>query len=201
MKRVGLGVLFVSVMAVSAAEAAPGDLAVVRGTLEWPSKVGQESFVVVRGDDGRLVYADVASSKRATPDTLAAGRRVSVVGIEGSRPWEVQALVVGSGDTAVSHAPMPSTTAAASEPDWERIEGVVESASARVLVLKALDGRQVTVDVSNLNRPGVLVRGDTVKVFGASRGPKDFLAVGFLQTRGGDASALPQGVVQGARWR
>jgi hypothetical protein len=183
-----------------AAEAAPGDLAVVRGTLEWPPKVGQESFVVVRGDDGRVIYADVANSKRATQDALAAGRRVSIVGIEGSRPWEVQAIVLGSGDSAVTHAPLPSTTApAASEPDWDRIEGVVESASARVLVMKAFDGRQVTIDVSNLNRPAVLVKGDTVKVFGASRGPKDFLAVGFLQTRGGQASALPQGVVQGAR--
>jgi hypothetical protein len=188
-------------MAMSAAEAAPGDLAVIRGTLEWPPKLGHESFVVVRGDDGRVIYADVATSQRASQDPLAAGRRVSVVGIEGARPWEVQALVLGSGDSAVSHAPSPSAPAAAAEPDWDRVEGVVESASARVLVLTAFDGRQVTIDVSNLNRPGVLVKGDTVKVFGASRGPKDFLAVGFLQTRGGEASALPQGMAQGARWR
>src|SRR5207248_2808366 len=42
------------------AMAAPGDPRAVRGNLEWPAVLSAEPFIVLRGDDGRLYYADVA---------------------------------------------------------------------------------------------------------------------------------------------
>lgn len=198
MKWIPLAVAFAHILAVGAVEAAPGDLAVVRGSLEWPPALAQEPFIIVKGDDGRDYYADIATAQRTTRDALTAGSRVSLVALEGARAYELQALVFGGGDTALSRAPLPSPTAP-SEPEWQRVEGVVESVSDRTLVVKSFDGRRVTVDVSNLNEPRLLRPGDTVKVFGAAAGGQDFVATGFIQARGDGASALPQGAVRESR--
>ena len=58
------------------AMAAPGDPRAVRGNLEWPAVLSTEPFIVVRGDDGRLYYADVARARRMTPATIAGGQRI-----------------------------------------------------------------------------------------------------------------------------
>lgn len=97
------------------AMAAPGDPRAVRGNLEWPAVLSAEPFIVVRGDDGRLYYADVARARRMTPGTIAGA--ISLVGIEGNQPHEIGAVVVGAGDSALSVAtpppPAPAETAAA----------------------------------------------------------------------------------------
>jgi hypothetical protein len=96
------------------AMAAPGDPRAVRGNLEWPAVLSAEPFIVVRGDDGRLYYADVARARRLTPGTIAGA--ISLVGIEGNQPHEIGAVVIGAGDSALSFAtppPAPADTAAA----------------------------------------------------------------------------------------
>ena len=69
------------------AMAAPGDPRAVRGNLEWPAVLSAEPFIVVRGDDGRLYYADVARARRMTPGAIAGA--ISLVGIEGNQPHEI----------------------------------------------------------------------------------------------------------------
>jgi hypothetical protein len=179
MKRIGLAALVIVILGAGDVDAGPGDLVVVRGTLQWPTALAQNPFAVVRGDDGRHYYADTAVAQRASGDGLAAGRRVSLVGVEGRRPWEIRALVFGAGDSAMTTT-APGGPAAASEPDWDRVEGVVESASDRVVVLRAADGRDVKVDVSHLNHPRLLAKGNTVKAFGTSRSTRDFVATGVI---------------------
>jgi hypothetical protein len=93
------------------ATAAPGDPRTVRGNLEWPAVLSAEPFIVVRGDDGRLYYADVARARRATPATIAGA--ISLVGIEGNQPHEIGAVVVGAGDSALAFAPPPPAQPAA----------------------------------------------------------------------------------------
>ena len=61
--------------------AAPGDPRLVNGVLEWPRTVTNESFVIVRGDDGVLYYVGLAATRR--DGTVTAGARVAVLGIEG----------------------------------------------------------------------------------------------------------------------
>ena len=78
--------------------AAPGDPRTVRGTLEWPASLSAEPFVVVRGDDGRLYYADVSSAQRMNAGAISG--RISLVGVEGNQPHEVHAVVIGAGDSA-----------------------------------------------------------------------------------------------------
>src|SRR6266446_5622259 len=66
--------------------AAPGDPRTVRGSLEWPASLSAEPFVVVRGDDGRLYYADVSSAQRMNAGAISG--RISIVGVEGTQPHE-----------------------------------------------------------------------------------------------------------------
>jgi hypothetical protein len=84
------------------AMAAPGDPRAVRGSLEWPASLSAEPFIVVRGDDGRVYYADVSTASRLSTDAIAGP--ISLVGIEGNQPHEIAAVVVGAGDTALTFA-------------------------------------------------------------------------------------------------
>ena len=80
--------------------AAPGDPRTVRGALEWPASLSAEPFVVVRGDDGRMYYADVSSAQRMNAGAISG--RISLVGVEGNQPHEVHAVVIGAGDSALT---------------------------------------------------------------------------------------------------
>jgi hypothetical protein len=96
------------------AMAAPGDPRTVRGSLEWPASLSAEPFVVVRGDDGRPYYADVSSAQRMNAGAISG--RISLVGVEGTQPHEVHAVVIGAGDSALTFAtptvPTPAEAAA-----------------------------------------------------------------------------------------
>jgi hypothetical protein len=80
------------------AAAAQGDPRLVNGVLEWPRALTNESFVIVRGDDGVLYYVGVASARRE--GTPSAGARVAVLGIEGRSAHEIAAVGLGIGTTA-----------------------------------------------------------------------------------------------------
>ena len=73
--------------------AAPGDPRLVNGVLEWPRTVTNESFVIVRGDDGVLYYVGLAATRR--DGTVTAGARVAVLGIEGRGAHEITAVGFG----------------------------------------------------------------------------------------------------------
>src|SRR2546429_7217153 len=79
------------------AVAGPGDPRLVNGVLEWPRTVTNESFVIVRGDDGVLYYVGLAAPGR--DGAVTAGARVSVLGIEGRSAHEITAVGFGSGAT------------------------------------------------------------------------------------------------------
>ena len=90
------------------AMAAPGQPRALRGSLEWPASLSAEPFIVVRADEGRLYYADVSSARRVTAGAIAGP--ISLVGIEGTQPHEIAAVVVGAGDSALTFA-TPGTPA------------------------------------------------------------------------------------------
>jgi hypothetical protein len=80
------------------AAAAPGDPRLVVGVLEWPKTLASEPFVIVRGDDGVLYYASVATARHDSG--ISAGARVAMLGIEGRSAHEITAIGLGSGATA-----------------------------------------------------------------------------------------------------
>jgi hypothetical protein len=205
MKRslVGLALLGLSA---GAAVAAPGDPRVLQGTLEWPATVTSEPFVVMRGDDGRLYYADISVAQRRTPDPLRAGSRMAVLGVEGSRPYEIAAIAVGAGDaTSLGLTPSssPSTPSASipstaltpgppPEPMW-RMDGTVQSVAGTTVTLRTTAGRTATVDVSLLDEKTrqALRTGDRVSLFGVPRKDRRLVANGFIQSDAGPPAASP----------
>ena len=96
-------VLTLSVVLASPALAAPGpgDPRLIQGTLEWPATLSSgETFIVIRGDDGRVYYADVMAAQRHVQGALTAGSRIAPLGLEGIKPHEIIAVALGSGDAA-----------------------------------------------------------------------------------------------------
>jgi hypothetical protein len=97
------------------AMAAPGDPRALRGRLEWPATLSAEPFIVVRGDDGRVYYANVSTAQRMSAGAIAGP--ISLVGVEGNQPHEIAAVAVGAGDSALTVAPAaPAPPPAAAPP-------------------------------------------------------------------------------------
>ena len=121
-------VLAFSVVFASPAIAAPGDPRLIQGVLEWPSILGGgEPFIVVRGDDGRVYYADVMAAQRHVQAMVSAGSHIALLGLESTKPHEIVAVALGSGDAAAlslalaqgtptTPPPAASTTSAAVVP-------------------------------------------------------------------------------------
>jgi hypothetical protein len=119
MIRLLIGFCLVLVLTLPAL-AAPGDPRFLQGTIEWPSALTGEPVIIVRGDDGRVYSADVAGARRHGSEILKVGSRVALLVLEGARPHDVTAIVIGAGDAtslarALSQggAPVPAPTAAA----------------------------------------------------------------------------------------
>jgi hypothetical protein len=207
------GVLIVPVIA----GASPGDSRVIQGTLVWSPGGTGEPFVVVRADDGKYYIADLSAAQ--SRGAINVGTRISVVGVEGVRPFEVTASIIGAGDSALSAPPptpaIPSAAApaspsaspatikppggaapaAAAARSWRRVEGKVESVSNAELTLRDATGGPVSVDVSQLSGDvsGVVRPGDDVTVFAtATEGSDRLVAVGFVHTEPATGAALPR---------
>lgn len=201
----------------STAAANPGDPRILQGVLVWSPGGDGAPFVVVRGDDGRHYVADVSTAQRRGDRPANVGDRVSLVGVEGTRSWEMSTLVVGLGDSALSAVPPPTAVpptaspipprartapapaASANRPadagrPWQRIHGRIEAISGKTLRLRDIDGRTVTVDMSQLkgNAETALRPGDDATVFVVAENDQRLVAVGFVQREGPQPSALPR---------
>jgi hypothetical protein len=200
--RVALAPVALGIVALSDGTALgePGDPHVVQGTLEWPAAAAADvPFIVIRSDDGRAYCADLTAAQRRMPGALALGTRVSLLGIEGARPHELTAMVVGAGDasslglapaftSASSGSPAvtagaPPTPAAATDSMW-RMDGVVQSVSGTSVTLRAADASTLTVDVSNLSQGTLqaLRPGEQVSLFGVPRPDQRLVANGYIQS-------------------
>jgi hypothetical protein len=175
-----LGLAAIAVAAPAPGGAAPGDPVALRGTLAWPPAPVAEPFFVVRADDGRFFYVDVTRADRRGGQGLRAGERLSLLGVEGTRPWEIGAVALAPGDAALVVPPAPTEPAASpptegaveasreGEPrPWERIDGTVQSVRGRTVVVRRADGRTVRVDIARLgvNRGRDLAPGTRVTLF------------------------------------
>ncbi|HEV8617314.1 MAG TPA: hypothetical protein VGU22_17610 [Methylomirabilota bacterium] len=184
--------------------AAPGDPRTLQGTLEWPGSLGSAPFVVVRGDDGGYYYADIAGAQRRGGGVVTAGGRLSVLGVEGTRPFEISAVVVGPGDSALvggsaslpsdfpsaspslaarPAAPTPAVTLPEpSAPPFWQVEGKVVGVTPREMVLDTRRGQRVTVNIESLSpwAREMVGHGDEIKLFGDERPDRRLVANGFI---------------------
>jgi hypothetical protein len=115
--------LTLSIAFAGPALAAPGDPRLIQGALEWPPALSSgEPFLVVRGDDGRMYYADVMVAQRYVQGALSAGGHIALLGLESTKPHEIIAVALGSGDAAAlsfafaQATPTASLTAPSSPP-------------------------------------------------------------------------------------
>jgi len=121
MIRLLIGFCLVLVLTLPAL-AAPGDPRFLQGTVEWPAALTGEPVIIVRGDDGRVYSADVSGARRHGSDVLKVGGRVALLVLEGARPHDVTAIVIGAGDAAslaraLSQGGTPTPAAAAAPPN------------------------------------------------------------------------------------
>jgi hypothetical protein len=179
------------------AAAAPGDPRLLKGTLEWPATLSTESIAVVRGEDGVLYYVEASSAERLGPPITG---RVSVVGIEGMKPQELSAVVIGSGDSALAPLQAPSAPAdiaasprTDSSDDLWRVQGKIRAVTIADIIVETPDGQSVRVDASKLSpwtrqtvRPG-----DEVKLYGVPQADRRLVANGFIQLMPSVPSASP----------
>lgn len=115
--KFSVAILTLGVALAGPAVAGPGDPHLIQGSLEWPPTLsGGEPFIVVRGDDGRVYYADIMAAQRYAQTTLSAGGHVALLGLESTKPHEIVAVALGSGDAAALSLalaqPTPTTTVA-----------------------------------------------------------------------------------------
>jgi hypothetical protein len=204
-----LSALLLVAVCTPGALAAPGDPRTLRGTLEWPASLTTEPFIVVRGEDGGHYYADVSAAARRGSGGLTAGTRMSLLGVEGARAFEIAAIAIGAGDAAIApgtgpapgdavsasppSAPRPRPTqpaasiAAAPSPgdtsaDFWKVEGKIVSVSPREMVLETPRGQRTAVNIENLSpwTRNLVGPGDEVKLFGEDRGERRLVANGFI---------------------
>lgn len=208
MKRSLILALAITGLVTGSALGAPGDPRVVQGMLEWPQNLSAEPFVVIRGADNRLYYADISTAQRRAPGPLTAGSPIAVLGVEGGRPHELTALAFGPGDpttlglTVPPAGPEPAASPASpraavvgppAEPMW-RLDGTVQSVSGTTVGLRTKDGRTHSVDASRLS-PGTLRAlraGDRVTLFGVPRNDDKLIANGYIQAEPAQPAASPR---------
>jgi hypothetical protein len=196
-----------SLLAATAASAAPGDPRVIQGTLVWPLVLGDEKLMIVEGSDGTRYFGELSSAHNVARAPMRAGDTVAFAGLEGQRPNEIEVAAVGP-DGAVtitaSRAALPRAMAqaparqAANEPaamigDWKRLDGVIEGLAGATMELRTRDGKRVSIDLSQSNQPHWLRPGTEVTVYGHARTDGGLVAVGFVQ-REPLGQALPRSV-------
>ena len=169
------------------AAGAPGDPRLLKGTLEWPATLATEPIAVVRGDDGVLYYVEASSAERLGAPITG---RVSVVAIEGMKPQELSAVIIGSGDSAVTSVQTPSVPGEiAASPrtdstdDLWRVQGKVRAVTVSDIIVETSYGEAVRVNASKLSAwtRQTLRPGDEVKLYGVPQADRQLVANGFIQ--------------------
>jgi len=126
-----------------------------------------------------------------------------VLGIEGSRPYEIAGIAIGAGDAAAlglvpgassePSAAVSSGSVAPAEDMW-RVDGTVETVNGSTVGLRGPDGRTRSVDLSQLSESTwrTLRPGERISVFGAPRDDRRLIANGFMQAEGLPPAASPR---------
>lgn len=190
--------------------AAPGEQRTLQGMVVWSPGAGGEPFVIVQADDGRSYVVDVSTAQRRA--AVNPGERVAMVAVEGPRPFDLIASVIGVAEPPPSGAVIPPAPASASpsaspptasgpppppapaERSWRRIDGRIERLVDSTLRLRDEGGRTHAVDVSQLstNVVGTLRPGDAVTVFAIPEGRDHLVAVGFVRMDPPAGAAAPR---------
>ena len=155
-------------------------------TSNWQNIHGRVQSVngptlTLRADDGRHLTVDMAKVGPEIQKNLQRGEGVTVVTytVSGNN---VRAEYIQK-DSSAGVQPSASPAQPVDEKNWQRIHGKVSAVNASQLTLKADDGRDLNVDMKDVN-PEVqkaLTPGEGVTVAGFYRGDDKHVTARFIQ--------------------
>src|SRR6266566_9379547 len=150
--------------------------------------------VTVKADDGRVLTVDAARVSTDIRSALQPNAGVTLIGQAGGSANQFTARYIqqdssdpSRGGTVVGQTPANQSPSAAPAPvdeqSWQRIHGTVGSASGSTLSLKADDGRNLNVDMKDVDQAirQSLSTGEKVTVIGFYRGDQNTVAARYVQ--------------------
>jgi len=140
------------------------------------------STMTLHADDNRRLTVDMTKVGSEIQKNLQRGDRVTVATHEVSGTNVKAEFIQKDSSAGVQPSASPTTTPV-DEKNWQRIHGKVTSVSGAQLMLKADDGRDLTVDMKEVN-PAVqkaLAPGEGVTVAGFYRGDDKNVSAKFIQ--------------------
>jgi outer membrane lipoprotein SlyB len=156
-------------------------------TSSWQNIHGQVQTVsgtnlTLKADDGRTLTVDMAKVGKEIQQAMKPGMPVTVTGHEWSGPNQFRAEYIQQ-DSSAGVQPSALPTQPVDEKNWQRIHGKVSAVNGAQLTLKADDGRDLNVDMKDVN-PEVqkaLTPGEAVTVAGFYRGDDKHVTARFIQ--------------------
>ncbi len=140
------------------------------------------STMTLHADDNRRLTVDMSKVGSEIQKNLQRGDRVTVATHEVAGTNVKAEFIQKDSSAGVQPSASPSTTPV-DEKNWQKIHGKVTSVSGAQLMLKADDGRDLTVDMKEVN-PAVqkaLTPGEGVTVAGFYRGDDKNVSAKFIQ--------------------
>lgn len=139
------------------------------------------STLTMRADDGRTLTVDMGKISPEIQKNLTPGERVTVA-THNVRGNNVRAEFIQK-DSSAGVQPSASPSAAVDDKAWQRIHGKVTSVSGSQLMFKADDGRDLTVDMKEVNDAvqKALTPGEAATVIGFYRGNDKHVQAKYIQ--------------------
>jgi len=138
--------------------------------------------MTLHADDNRRLTVDMSKVGSEIQKNLQRGDRVTVAATEVTGTNVRAEFIQKDSSAGVQPSASPSTTPV-DEKNWQRIHGKVTSISGNQLMLKADDGRDITVHMKDVNEAVQkgLTPGEGVTVAGFYRGNDKNVSAKFIQ--------------------
>ena len=140
------------------------------------------STMTLHADDNRRLTVDMTKVGTEIQRNLQRGDRVTVAATQVSGTNVTAEFIQKDSSAGVQPSASPATTPV-DEKNWQRIHGKVSSISGTQLMLKADDGRDVTVDMHEVGADiqKSLAAGEAVTVAGMFKGDDKHVTAKFIQ--------------------
>ena len=141
--------ILVAIVAIALGLALAGPAAAQSQNVHGQVQSVQGTQLTFRSDDGRVLTVDMTAVGQEIQQALAPGMGVTITGSAGASPTQMTAQYIqqDSSDPSRGGTIVGQPTAQPSA-DWQKVHGTVQSVSGTTLMMKADDGRELTVDMS-----------------------------------------------------
>jgi hypothetical protein len=140
------------------------------------------STMIMHADDNRRLTVDMSKVGSEIQQNLKRGDRISVAATEVSGLNVKAEFIQKDSSAGVQPSASPATTPV-DEKNWQRIHGKVSAVNGAQLTMKTDDGRDVTVDMKEVNDAvqKALTPGEGITVAGFFKGDDKHVNAKFIQ--------------------